>query len=176
MDTKNLDIYGSAPLAWTRVHRQLEAGDSKGSYWLATTRPDGRPHVAGVGAVWVDEKFYFVSGAATRKSQNLAENPNCVLSVSLPDLDLVVEGTAAIVRDPSTLARLAERYASGGWPAEVSAPGRPIHRPGIDKSAGAHHGAAIEGAAEDAGRAERVRDRHCSVARCRRRVRCPSKT
>jgi len=120
MDTRNLDIYGSAPLAWTRVLRQLEAGDMKGSYWLATTRPQGRPHVAGVGAVWVDGKFYFVSGSATRKSRNLAQNPNCVLSVSLPDLDLVVEGTAAIVRDPSTLARLAERYASGGWPAEVS--------------------------------------------------------
>ncbi len=95
MDTQNLDIYGSAPLAWTRVLGQLEASDSKGSYWLATTRPDGRPHVAGVGAVWVDGKFYFVSGAATRKSRNLAQNPNCVLSVSLPDLDLVVEGTAA---------------------------------------------------------------------------------
>ena len=120
MDTKNLDIYGSAPLPWTRVLRQLEAADSKKSHWLATTRPDGRPHVAGVGAVWVDGKFYFVSGAATRKSRNLVQNPNCVLSVSLADVDLVVEGTAAIVRDPSTLARLAERYASGGWPAEVS--------------------------------------------------------
>jgi len=115
MDTKNLEIYGSAPLPWTRVLRQLEAADSKKSHWLATTRPDGRPHVAGVGAVWLDGKFYFVSGAATRKSRNLAQNPNCVLSVSLADVDLVVEGTAAIVRDPSTLARLAERYASGGW-------------------------------------------------------------
>jgi nitroimidazol reductase NimA-like FMN-containing flavoprotein (pyridoxamine 5'-phosphate oxidase superfamily) len=119
MDTKNLDIYGSAPLEWTRVLRQLEASDSPRSYWLATTRPDRRPHVAGVGAVWVDGKFYFVSGADTRKSRNLAQNRSCVLSVSLPDLDLVVEGTAAIVRDPATLARLAERFASGGWPAEV---------------------------------------------------------
>ena len=92
MDTKNLDIYGSPPLAWTRVLSQLEAGDSKGSYWLATTRPDGHPHVAGVGAVWVDGKFYFVSGAATRKSRNLAQNPSCVLSVSLPDLDLCRRG------------------------------------------------------------------------------------
>jgi nitroimidazol reductase NimA-like FMN-containing flavoprotein (pyridoxamine 5'-phosphate oxidase superfamily) len=119
MDFKNLDMYGAEPIPWTRALRQLEAGDSKGSTWLATTRPDGRPHVAGIGAIWVDGTFYFVSGAGTRKSRNLAENPHCVLSVSLPDMDLVVEGTAAIVRDESKLARLAARYVAGGWPAEV---------------------------------------------------------
>jgi nitroimidazol reductase NimA-like FMN-containing flavoprotein (pyridoxamine 5'-phosphate oxidase superfamily) len=119
MDTKNLDIYGSAPISWTRALEQLEGADPKGTCWLATTRPDGRPHVAGVGALWVDGRFYFTSGASTRKSRNLAKNPNCCLSVSLPGLDLVVEGTAAKVSDRATVARLAERYASGGWPAEV---------------------------------------------------------
>ena len=119
MDTKNLDMYGSEPIPWTRVLRQLEAGDLKGSFWLATTRPDGRPHVAGIGAIWVDGKLYFVSGASTRKSQNLSQNPTCSLSVSLPDIDVTLEGTAAIVRDESTLARLAERYAAQGWPAEA---------------------------------------------------------
>ena len=119
MDTKNLDIYGSEPIPWTRVLKQLEAGDLKGSFWLATSRPDGRPHVAGVGAIWVDGKLYFVSGASTRKSQNLAQHPGCSLSVSLPDIDLAVEGTAAIVRDETTVARLAERYAAQGWPAEA---------------------------------------------------------
>src|SRR6266480_3759868 len=94
MDSKNLDMYGSEQIPWTRALRQLEAGESKGSTWLATTRPDGRPHVAGIGAIWVDGTFYFVSGAGTRKSRNLAENPHCVLSVSLPDMDLVVEGSA----------------------------------------------------------------------------------
>lgn len=119
METKNLDIYGSEPIPWSRVLRQLEAGDLKGSFWLATTRPDGRPHVAGVGALWADGRLYFVSGTPTRKSQNLARNPRCSLSVSLPDIDLTVEGTAAIVRDESTLARLAERYKAQGWPAEA---------------------------------------------------------
>ncbi len=119
MDTKNLDIYGSEPIPWSRVLKQLEARDTKGSYWLATTWPDGRPHLAGIGAIWVDGKLYFVSGASTRKSQNLAQNPNCAFSVSLPDIDVTFEGTATIVRDQSTLARLAERYAAGGWPAEA---------------------------------------------------------
>jgi len=119
METKNLDIYGSEPMPWSRVVKQLEAGDLKGSFWLATTRPDGRPHMAGIGAIWVDGKLYFVSGASTRKSQNLAQNSRCALSVSLPDIDVTVEGTAAVVRDQSTLARLAERFNAGGWPAEA---------------------------------------------------------
>jgi hypothetical protein len=47
-------------------------------------------------------------------------NPHCAVSLSLSDLDLVLEGTAAKVTDAATLARLAERYAAQGWPATVS--------------------------------------------------------
>ena len=47
---KNLDIYGAAPLEWSRALKQLEAGPS-GTFWLATTSPDGSPHVAGIGAL-----------------------------------------------------------------------------------------------------------------------------
>jgi len=119
MNQKNLDIYGDEPIPWSRAVEQLEAGTAK-SFWLATVRPDGRPHVAGVGALWVDGKLYFTSGPQTRKSRNLAQNPACVLSVALPNLDLVIEGTAARVTDEDTLQRLAQRYAAQGWPARVS--------------------------------------------------------
>jgi hypothetical protein len=67
----------------------------------------------------VDGKVYLVSGAATRKSRNLSANPNCAVSVSLPGLDLVIEGKVARVTDEATLVRLAERYAAQGWPATV---------------------------------------------------------
>jgi hypothetical protein len=73
-----------------------------------------------VGALWVDGRFYFTSGAGTRKSRNLAANPNCVLSITLPDLDLVVEGRASTVTDQATLERLAQRYAAQGWPARAA--------------------------------------------------------
>ncbi|HYN64980.1 MAG TPA: hypothetical protein VES36_10300, partial [Candidatus Limnocylindrales bacterium] len=52
---KNLDGYGLAPLKWERVvegldkTRGLEALDAAGRYWLATIRPDGRPHVMPLG-------------------------------------------------------------------------------------------------------------------------------
>jgi hypothetical protein len=116
---KNLDIYGAKPIPWSRALKQL-GSSAAGTYWLATTDPDGRPHVAGVGALWVDGKVYFVSGARTRKSRNLAANPSCAVSVSLPGIDLVLEGHAIRVADRPTLLRLAKRYAAQGWPASVS--------------------------------------------------------
>jgi hypothetical protein len=120
MDQTNLDIYGHAALPWSRAEEALAAAEGQDiTHFLATVRPDGLPHVAGVGALWVDGRFYFVSGAGTRKSRNLAERSDCVLSVKLPGLDLVVEGSAAKVTDAATLQRLAERYAAQGWPATV---------------------------------------------------------
>jgi len=116
---KNLDIYGAKPIPWSRALKQL-GSSAKGTYWLATTNPDGRPHVAAVGALWVDGKIYFVSGTRTRKSRNLAANPSCAVSVSLTGIDLVFEGTAIRVADRPTLLRLAKRYAAQGWPASVS--------------------------------------------------------
>ena len=120
MDQTNLDIYGHSPLPWSRAETQLAASNGPSvTHFLATVRPDGRPHVAGVGALWVDDRFYFTSGAGTRKSRNLAARADCVISVKLPDLDIVVEGAARKVTDEPTLQRLAERYGAQGWPATV---------------------------------------------------------
>lgn len=115
----NLDIYGAEPIPWSRALDQLQDDSARKTTWLATTGSAGRSHVAGVGALWLDGKFYFTSGAGTRKSHDLATNPNCVVSVALPDLDLVVEGVATQVTDEATLQRLAERYAAQGWPTQV---------------------------------------------------------
>ena len=119
MQTENLDIYGHEALDWGRVRAQLERTDYRATHWLATTDADGRPHVAGVGAMWDGGKFYVVSGPRTRKSRNMARNPKCTIAVSMPDIDLVIEGTAARVTDEDTLTRLARRYAEVGWPAEA---------------------------------------------------------
>src|SRR5260370_6760543 len=124
MHEQNLDIYGHAPIPWSRALKQLEAlarEEGRGrTLWLATTDPDGRPHLAAVGAIWVDGKFYFVSGPRLRKSRNLASNPRCAVSVSLDDIDVVVEGAARKVTDPAILDRGANPYASLGWPASSS--------------------------------------------------------
>lgn len=119
MEARNLDIYGHEPIAWSRVLEQLERTDYKATHWLATTGPEGRPHVAGVGAMWDGGKFYFVSGHKTLKSKNLAKDNHCAIAVSMLNADLVLEGTATEVSDAATLNRLAKRYAAQGWPAEA---------------------------------------------------------
>ena len=89
-ETKNLDIYGSPPLQWERVTdaldktRDLEVADSASHYWIATTRPDGRPHMMGVGIVWDSGKFYLSTGAGTQKGKNLAHDPRCMVSLAAP--------------------------------------------------------------------------------------------
>ena len=123
MKTTRIDTYDLDPIPWERAERQLEAAshdDAHMSYWLATVRRDGAPHVAAVGAMWVDGRFYFTSGDGTRKSHNLAADPRCVLSASLRDLDLVVEGRAVKVTDQPTLERLAKLYDAQGWPATAT--------------------------------------------------------
>jgi len=120
--TRNLDRYGSADLLWSRP-RDLLAGETPHpglTFFVATVRPDGRPHSAGVGAIWVDDALYFVSGPGTRKSRNLAANPSCSVSVRLPGIDLVLEGEAHRVIDEPSLESAATVYRTGGWPASVN--------------------------------------------------------
>src|SRR5262245_33271949 len=120
-EVTNLDGYGNAPLAWSRVHDFLAAGppSAETPIFLGTVRPDGRPHSAGVGAVWHDGDFYVVSGPGTRKSRNLAANPAATISARLPGIDVIFEGTVSRVTDAETLERLAEIYRGAGWPAQV---------------------------------------------------------
>jgi hypothetical protein len=120
--TKNLDQYGHAELPWSRARDLLasESPESDLTFFVATVRPDGRPHTAGVGAIWVDDALYFVGGPSTRRSRNLAANPACSISVRLPGLDLVLEGAAHRVTDSATVEHVAEVYRSSGWPATAT--------------------------------------------------------
>jgi hypothetical protein len=120
VEVTNLDRYGSAVLPWSRPRDLLAASTGPHiTFFLGTTRPDGRPHAAGIGALWHDGELYFTSGPGTRKSQNLATNRACSISVRLENIDLVLEGEATRVVDPSTLEQLAAHYREIGWPAEV---------------------------------------------------------
>ncbi|MFE0025353.1 pyridoxamine 5'-phosphate oxidase family protein [Amycolatopsis sp. NPDC059021] len=121
----NLDRYGSAELPWSRPRDVLVDDTPKAdlTFFLATARPDGRPHSAGVGALWLDDALYFTSGPGTRKSRNLAANPACSVSVRLRGIDLVLDGEAERITDPSTLERAAAVYRTGGWPVSAAGDG-----------------------------------------------------
>ena len=99
----------AAPTPWAEGRQRLETGRW---YWLATVRPDGRPHVMPVLAVWLEGAAFFVAADASRKAHNLAGDPHCVMTVALEDAHLVVEGEAARVKDAAKLQRVAKAYAA----------------------------------------------------------------
>jgi len=116
VDVRNLDGYGAPTIPWDRARERFEedAGISP-THWLATVRPDGRPHVMPVWTVWLDGAFYFVAGTTTRKGKNLAHNAHCVITVASKGLDLAVEGEATKVSDETRLQQIADAYAVQGW-------------------------------------------------------------
>jgi PPOX class probable F420-dependent enzyme len=89
---------GLLPWSWA-VERLMTSHD----YWLATTRPDGRPHVMPVWAMWHDTALWFSCSGTSRKALNLRAEPRCVLTTDNPREPVVVEGVASVVTDPATL-------------------------------------------------------------------------
>lgn len=137
VETKNLDGYGNPPLQWERVLALLEqAASTERGFFLGTVDAHGKPHAAGIGALWFDGELWFVSGPGTRKSRNLAHNPVCTICAKLEGFDLVLEGEAERVTDRSLLERGAERYRAQGWPAEVDDEGEGLTAPYSAPAAG----------------------------------------
>jgi nitroimidazol reductase NimA-like FMN-containing flavoprotein (pyridoxamine 5'-phosphate oxidase superfamily) len=91
-----------APLAWARVRERL-AGAAR--YWLATVRPDGRPHVVPLDGIWLDDRWYFGGSPATVKHANLKADPRAVLHLEDALQAVIVEGECDEVFPDASLAR-----------------------------------------------------------------------
>jgi Pyridoxamine 5'-phosphate oxidase len=114
-----------AIIPWAEARDRLAGARS---FWWATTRQDGRPHVRPVLAALLDDLIYSTTNAAARKAKNLAANRRCALTASTDDIDFMIEGTAAPVSDDATLRRIADAYhAKYGWPVTVR--GGAFHAP-----------------------------------------------
>jgi hypothetical protein len=133
--SKNLDIYGYSQLPWSRAYDQIEAKaiDNHDAF-IGTVRPDGRPHIARVGAIWFDGALVFVSHDQSQKAKNIACNPNCTFAVSIEGIDLTLEGISTRVTDPLEVKRICEAYVVHGWPAEAVGDG--VTAPYMAPSAG----------------------------------------
>lgn len=127
-------LYDLPTLDWQtvtdRLGRGVEqapggGGPDRHTCWLTTLDEDGAPHTTGVGAMWHDGTWWFQTGLTTRKGRNVARDPRVSLAVALHEFDLVVSGTAAVVTDPDTVARLAQVWSGDGdgWPCRVDASG-----------------------------------------------------
>ena len=104
---------GAQPTEWADGHQHLEEAKV---FWLSTVRPDGRPHVTPLLAVWSADAMYFCTGSDERKAKNLTRNPHCVLTTGRntldESLDVVVEGQVAKVSDGAELEQVANTYES----------------------------------------------------------------
>jgi len=104
----------ATPIPWADASGRLEQAEI---FWLSTVRPDGRPHVTPLLALWLDGALYFSTGADERKAKNLTHNAHCILTTGQNALnqegfDLVVEGEAVRVTDSAKLQRIADLYES----------------------------------------------------------------
>jgi hypothetical protein len=88
------NLKGTLPWSWAE-ERLRDAP----IYWIATVRPNGRPHVTPIWGVWVDGAFWMEGGPRTRRFQNLALNPAVVVTLERGDDAVILEGDADLVTD-----------------------------------------------------------------------------
>jgi hypothetical protein len=98
----------AGPTPWEDARELLEDAEL---FWIGTVRPDGRPHLTPLLAVWVGEALWFCTGPDERKARNLEANPACTLTTGgnalQGGIDLVVEGEAVRVLDEGRLGSVA---------------------------------------------------------------------
>jgi uncharacterized pyridoxamine 5'-phosphate oxidase family protein len=79
-------------------------------YWIATTRPDGRPHVMVIWALWMEGQLYFSTGSTSRKARNLAANPNCSMGTDNSAEAVILEGVVEHERNAETIREFLRLY------------------------------------------------------------------
>lgn len=84
-------------LEWAAVEDRLVASQQ---YWMATTRPDGRPHVVPRWGVWLDGGLYYDGAPTTVHVGNLHANPACTLHLEDGWEAVIVDGEAAPAEPP----------------------------------------------------------------------------
>jgi len=92
---------------WSWADEQLAKSRN---YWIASTRADGRPHVAPVWGVWFDGAVYFSSARSSIKAQNLLARPDVIVHLESGDDVVIIEGRAVEVKDAAVMATVGPAY------------------------------------------------------------------
>jgi len=68
--------------------------------WLATTRPDGRPHLTPIWYCWVEDRFWICTNSTAVKTRNIAVHPTVSVALGSGSAPIVSEGRAVIHHRP----------------------------------------------------------------------------
>jgi hypothetical protein len=88
----------------------LERLEQSHNYWIATSRPEARPHLMLVWGIWWQDAFWFSTGTRTRKAKNIAAAPHVVIGTEKADEAVILEGVAEEIKDRSVWKQLAQVY------------------------------------------------------------------
>jgi len=93
-------------LEWADVERKIADAPV---YWIASTRPDGRPHVIPRDGTWLDGGLHYGGSPQTVHYRNITQNPNIVVHVGDGMEAIMVEGAVEIEKPSKEFAqRLAD--------------------------------------------------------------------
>ncbi|MFD0855823.1 pyridoxamine 5'-phosphate oxidase family protein [Actinomadura adrarensis] len=92
-------------LSWNWAERRLREAEH---YWIATTRPGGRPHCRPVWGVWLDDGFWFSTGSLA--ARNLESSDQITVHLEGGREVVIVEGTARPESDPDSLQTMCDAY------------------------------------------------------------------
>jgi hypothetical protein len=96
---------GLKPWSWA-----LERLEKSHNYWIATSRPEGRPHLMLVWGIWSQDAFWFSTGRRTRKAKNIAADAHCVIATEKTDEAVILEGVAQEITDRAVWKQIVEVY------------------------------------------------------------------
>jgi len=98
-------------LPWSFAETRLVGASN---YWLATARPDGRPHVTPLWGVWIDNALYLDGYPTARWARNVARNPIASVNLESGADVVIVEG---VIDDVVTNDELGQRIVTS-WNAK----------------------------------------------------------
>jgi len=68
--------------------------------WIASVRPDGRPHLVPVWFTWYDKKLFICIERNSVKGRNILGNPQVSLALEDGSSPVICEGTANFIEQP----------------------------------------------------------------------------
>lgn len=83
---------GRGLLDWSWADERLRG---RHIWWLATTRPNGAPHLMPIWAVWLGDGVAFSTGVDSVKAKNIAHDPRVSIIPERGVESVIVEGVIA---------------------------------------------------------------------------------